>query len=191
MLRTASTRLAPRTIFVAKPRGAKRRTTRNVFFSLHILNMGEELWNLIQKKQNQMNHHAEICERRLHRYQQQLRQLSEEYNFLMSQQPIQYGGQHLFEEVKNPNRARLDLIAKSAAERERYSEQRDRQRAESLITGPDTTPFNTIFEDQVYEFGKRRRASTAKPLRRPSTEAALRRRSNKRLSKSRSRRSRR
>jgi len=72
-----------------------------------------ELWNLIQKKQDKMNRHAETCERcerQLHRYQQQLHQLSEEYNFLMSQRPIQYS-QNLFEEVKNPNRARLDLAA--------------------------------------------------------------------------------
>lgn len=122
-----------------------------------------ELWNLIQKKQDKMNRHAETCERcerQLHRYQQQLHQLSEEYNFLMSQRQIQYG-QNLFEEVKNPNRARLDLAAKSAAERERYAEQREYQQrsaaaSPNLIMGPGTTPFNTIFEDQVYEFGKRR-----------------------------------
>ena len=148
-----------------------------------------ELWDLIQKKNDKMNRHAETCERcerQLHRYQQQLHQLSEEYNFLMSQRPIQYS-QNLFEEVKNPNRAMLDLAAKSAAERERYAEQREYQReqrepngsqreqpylqrADSLIMGPGTTPFNTIFEDQVYEFGKLRR---------------LRRRSNKRRSKKR------
>jgi hypothetical protein len=80
----------------------------------------------------------------------------------MSQRQIQYG-QNLFEEVKNPNRARLDLAAKSAAERERYAEQREYQKrsaaaSPNLIMGPDTTPFNTIFEDQVYEFGKRRRS---------------------------------
>ena len=102
----------------------------------------EETLDLIYQKENQMNHHVEICERQLHRFQQQLRQLHDKYRFEQNSQ---------FQEVPNPNRARLDLAAKSSRERERYAEQRERQRSVS-----------TIMENRIYEFSKRRRRRSKK-----------------------------
>ena len=114
----------------------------------------EETLDLIYQKENQMNHHVEICERQLHRFQQQLRQLYDKYRFdtaLPYPSTLRVEQNSQFQEVHNPNRARLDLAAKSSRERERYAEQRERQRRVS-----------TIMENRIYEFSKRRRRRSKK-----------------------------
>lgn len=124
----------------------------------------EELWEEIIEKKKQIARHIHTCDKQLHRHQQQLARMTEEYLSMKereNQRLFSQYSQPIFEEVYNPNRARLDLAARSRSERERYAEQREEQQ-NRLGHG-----LFSIGEDDEYFFGnKKRKSNSARKIKR-------------------------